>query len=174
MSDTFIIIIGIGVAVVIIIVFPLMTMSDRTNDVAQLTAEAIVTETLDKIVAKGTIDQSDIDELVESLTSQTGYTYKHDIQVLVKDINLGKKTSQAQADKTGENATYLNTLTQIEEIIGKNGKYLLNEGDMVAIKVESTSPEIFEAIKNWFYSLSGNEAAVIRVQESAMSTTDGK
>ena len=37
MSDTLITIIAIALAAVLMFVFPLMTMSDRTDDVAQLT-----------------------------------------------------------------------------------------------------------------------------------------
>ena len=47
MSDTLITIIAIALAAVLMFVFPLMTMSDRTDDVAQLTVETATTEFVD-------------------------------------------------------------------------------------------------------------------------------
>ena len=42
MSDTLITIIAIALAAVLMFVFPLMTMSDRTDDVAQLTVRQLL------------------------------------------------------------------------------------------------------------------------------------
>ena len=49
MSDAFIIVIGIGIGVVLIFVFPLMSLSDRTNDISQSLIQSATSEFADKI-----------------------------------------------------------------------------------------------------------------------------
>ena len=114
MSDTLITVIAIGLAAVLMFVFPLMTMSDRTDDVAQLTVEAATTDFVDNIRTTGRITQNRYNEFVQTITS-TGNTYDVEMVVQVKDENLGKKVSQAQADKIGENVYYSVYTSQIEE-----------------------------------------------------------
>ena len=101
MSDTLITIIAIALAAVLMFVFPLMTMSDRTDDVAQLTVETATTEFVDTARSTGKITKANYDKFIETITS-TGNTYNVDMEVQVKDDNLGKKVSQATADKIGE------------------------------------------------------------------------
>ena len=55
MSDTLVTIIAIGLAAVLMFVFPLMTMSDRTDDVSKLTVETATTEFVDEIRTTGKI-----------------------------------------------------------------------------------------------------------------------
>ena len=55
MSDTLVTIVAIGLAAVLMFVFPLMTMSDRTDDVSKLTVETATTEFVDKIRTTGKI-----------------------------------------------------------------------------------------------------------------------
>ena len=47
MSDTLITVIAIALAAILMFIFPLMTMSDRTDDVSQLTVETATTEFVD-------------------------------------------------------------------------------------------------------------------------------
>lgn len=96
MSDTLITIIAIALAAVLMFVFPLMTMSDRTDDVAQLTVETATTEFVDTARSTGKITKANYDKFIETITS-TGNTYNVDMEVQVKDDNLGKKVSQATA-----------------------------------------------------------------------------
>ena len=49
MSDTLITIIAIALAAILMFIFPLMTMSDRTDDVSQLTVDTATTEFVDDI-----------------------------------------------------------------------------------------------------------------------------
>ena len=48
MGDSIITIIAIFLAAILMFIFPLITMSDRTDDVAQLTVETATTEFTDK------------------------------------------------------------------------------------------------------------------------------
>ena len=127
MSDTLITIIAIALAAVLMFVFPLMTMSDRTDDVAQLTVETATTEFVDTARSTGKITKANYDKFIETITS-TGNTYNVDMEVQVKDDNLGKKVSQATADKIGENVYYSVYTSQIEEALnGKNAAYFVKK-----------------------------------------------
>ena len=127
MSDTLITIIAIALAAVLMFVFPLMTMSDRTDDVAQLTVETVTTEFVDTARSIGKITKANYDKFIETITS-TGNTYNVDMEVQVKDDNLGKKVSQATADKIGENVYYSVYTSQIEEALnGKNAAYFVKK-----------------------------------------------
>ncbi len=173
MSDTFITIIAIGLAAVLMFVFPLMTISDRTDDVAQLTVETATTEFVDNIRSTGKITKAKYDEYIETITS-TGNTYDVEIEIQVKDENLGKKVSQAQNDKTGENGYYSIFKGQIEPVLEKDGEYKCKEGYIVSVSAKNTNQTISQQLKNFFYTVTGNEAYTIAAQHAGIVTTNGK
>lgn len=174
MSDTLITVIAIALSAILMFVFPLMTMSDRTDDVAQLTVEAATTDFVDKSREQGKITQANYDEFVETITS-TGNTYDVEMVVQVKDKNLGKKASQAQADKIGENVYYSVYTSQIQdEMDGNNGVYYCKEGDIISVSVKNTNQTISQQLKNFFYSVTGNDAYTIAAEHSGIVTANGK
>ena len=174
MSDTLITVIAIALSAILMFVFPLMTMSDRTDDVAQLTVEAATTDFVDKAREKGKITQTDYNEFVETITS-TGNTYNVEMVVQVKDKNLGKKASQAQADKIGENVYYSVYTSQIQdEMDSNNGVYNCKEGDIISVSVKNTNQTISQQLKNFFYSVTGNDAYAIAAEHSGIVTANGK
>lgn len=125
MERTLIIVVVILFSTIILFVWPTMTMADRTDDISQLTAQAATTNFVTKAATTGKITQADYDEYLQTLTS-TGNTYDVNLTAQVKDINLGKKTSQAQADKVGENAYIVQYTSQIEDAIESNRCLLFN------------------------------------------------
>ena len=154
-------------------VFPLMTMSDRTDDVAQLAVKTATIEFVDKSRETGKITQANYDELIQTITS-TGNTYDVEMVVQVKDENLGKKVSQAQADKIGENAYYSVYTSQIEEEMKTKGAYYCNEGDIIYASVKNTNQTISQQLKNFFYSVTGNDAYTIAAEHSGVVSANGK
>ncbi len=173
MSDTLITVIAIALAAVLMFVFPLMTMSDRTDDVAQLTVEAATTDFVDNIRTTGRITQTRYNEFVQTITS-TGNTYDVEMVVQVKDENLGKKVSQAQADKIGENVYYSVYTSQIEEEMESNGAYYCKEGDIVSVSVKNTNQTISQQLKNFFYTVTGNDTYTIAAEHAGIITANGK
>ncbi len=174
MSDTLITVIAIALAAVLMFVFPLMTMSDRTDDVAQLTVETATTEFVDNIRSTGKITKTDYDSFVEAITS-TGNTYNVEMQVDVKDSNLGKKVSQAQSDKIGENTSYSIYTSQIENALDSpSHTYYCKEGDIVSASVKNTNQTISQQLKNFFYSVTGNDSYTIAAQHAGVVTANGK
>lgn len=176
MSDTLITIIAIALAAVLMFVFPLMTMSDRTDDVAQLSVESATTDFVDEVATSGKITLANLNELEQTVTS-TGNTYDVDMVLEVKDANLGKKASQAQKDKIGENASYSVHTTQIMDVLEEkngNGVYYCNEGDRFTATVKNTSQTLSQQLKNFFYTVTGNDAYTIAAEHTALVKTNGK
>lgn len=176
MSDTFITVIAIALAAVLMFVFPLMTISDRTDDVAQLSVETSTTDFVDNIRSTGKITKANYDKYLETITS-TGNTYNVEMEVQVKDENLGKKVSQAQADKIGENVYYSVYTSQIEDKLNENngnGTYYCKEGDLVSVSAKNTNQTIAQQLKNFFYTVTGNDSYTIAAEHAGIVTANGK
>ena len=114
MGDTLITVIAIALAAVLMFVFPLMTMSDRTDDVSQLTVETATTEFVDKVRTTGRLTLDDYDRFVSTLAS-TGNSYDIEMTIYHLDENPGVKVTQADITKVGENLYYNEYTTQINE-----------------------------------------------------------
>lgn len=174
MGDTLITVIAIGLAAVLMFVFPLMTMSDRTDDIAQLAVETATTEFVDKIRSTGKITKGNYDKFLETITS-TGNTYNIEMELKVKDENLGKKTIQAGSDRIGEGVYYSIYTSQIEKELAKdNETYYCKEGDIVSVRVKNTNQTISQQLKNFFYTVTGNDAYTIAAEHAGVVTANGK
>ena len=113
------------------------------------------------------------DKFVETISS-TGNTYNVEMQVQVKDENLGKKVSQAQADKIGENVYYSVYTSQIEKALdGSNATYYCKEGDIVSVSVKNTNQTISQQLKNFFYTVTGNDSYTIAAEHAGIVTANG-
>ena len=96
MSDTLITVVAIALAAVLMFVFPLMTMSDRTDDVSQLSVETATTEFVDDVRTTGKLSLDKYSKFVENIQA-TGNSYDVEMEVKTLDENPGKKTTQANA-----------------------------------------------------------------------------
>ena len=171
MSDTLITVIAIVLAAVLMFVFPLMTMSDRTDDVSQLAVETATTDFVDEVRTTGKITPDKYSKFIENIGS-TGNTYNVEMQVL--DENPGKKTTQSQKDKIGENVYYSVYTSQIEDILNSNKNYNLKEGDLFSVNVKNTNQTLAQQLKNFFYTVVGNDTYTIAASHGGMVTATGK
>ena len=175
MSDTLVTIIAIALAAILMFVFPLMTMSDRTDDVSQLTVETATTEFVDEIRTTGKITRDKYDKFVEAIGS-TGNTYNVEMEVQILDENPGKKTTQTEQTKIGENVYYSVYTSQIEEKLKpeNGGVYKLKEGDIVSVSVKNTNQTLSQQLKNFFYTVIGNDTYTIAASHGGIVTATGK
>lgn len=173
MSDTLITVIAIALAAILMFVFPLMTMSDRADDVSQTAVKAAVTSFVNESATKGKITKEDYNKLVQTITS-TGNTYDVELSVQVRDSNLAKKKSLSQADKIGENIYYTVYTSQIQDKLDTDGSYLCKEGDIISAKAKNTNQTISDQLKNFFYSVTGNDSYSIAGEATAMVSSNGK
>ena len=176
MGDTLITIIAIALAAVLMFVFPLMTMADRTDDVSQLTVETATTEFVDDVRTTGKLTMDKYSQFVEDISS-TGNSYDVEMEVQILDENPGKKTTQAEASKVGENAYYSIQKSQIFDIInpssGQTKTLALKEGDIFSVRVRNTNTTMSQQLKNFLYSVTGNDIYVIAAEHGGMVTANG-
>ena len=176
MSDTLITVVGIALVAVLLFVFPVMTMSDRYDDVSKTEVEALTSSFVSEITSTGKLTQEKYSKFEENLTS-TGNTYDIEMEFKILDENPGKKTTQTAKDKIGENVYYSVYTSQIEEILeDKENKntYTLKEGDIINITVKNTNLTLSEQLKNFMYKITGNDTYTINTSQGGMVTTNGK
>ena len=70
MGDTLITVVAIALAAILMFVFPLMTMSDRTDDVSQLTVETATTEFVDDVRTTGKLTMDKYSKFVRRRLKQ--------------------------------------------------------------------------------------------------------
>ena len=175
MSDTLVTIIAIALAAILMFVFPLMTMSDRTDDVSQLTVETATTEFVDEVRTTGKITSDKYSQFLEAIGS-TGNTYDVEIEAKILDENPGKKTTQTENTKIGENVYYSVYTSQIEEKLKpeNGGVYKLKEGDIVSVSVKNTNQTLSQQLKNFFYTVIGNDTYTIAASHGGIVSVTGK
>lgn len=173
MSDTLVTIIAIGLAAILMFIFPLITMSDRTDDVSQLTVDTATTEFVDDIRTTGKISADKYNQFLETIVS-TGNTYNVEMEVQVLDENPGKKTTQVDRDKIGENVYYSVYTSQIQDKLDNDKVYKLKEGDIVSVSVKNTNQTLSQQLKNFFYKVVGNDTYTIAASHGGIVTATGK
>lgn len=172
MSDTLITVVAIVLAAGLIFVVPLMTMADRFDTTSQAQVEAIVSDFVDEIRSTGKITAEKYNKFLENLTA-TGYTFDVAMEVKILDENPGKKTSQVDQTKIGENIYYSEYTSQIEDKMAKSGSMKLKEGDMVSASVKNTNTTISQMLRNFFYSITGNETYKITASHTGVVMANG-
>ena len=117
MGDSFVTIIAIFLAAILMFIFPLMSISERTDDVSQLSVQTATTEFVDKVRTTGKLTLDDYDKYMQTITS-TGNSFEVSMQAQILDENPGVKTTQAETTKIGENVYYnLYTIFEISDQI---------------------------------------------------------
>ena len=175
MGDTLITLIAIFLAAILMFVFPLMSISERSDDIAQLGVHTATVEFVDNISSVGKITYADYDAFLQSLTA-TGNSYDVEMEVKVLDENPGKKTTWAVSDKIGENIYYSIFTSQIQDVLedaSTGNKYVLKEGDIVKVKVKNTNTTISQMLRNFFYTVTGEDTYQVAAQHAAMVKSNG-
>lgn len=171
-GETLTTIVAIFLAAILIGIFPMMAIADRNDDIAQLSVESSITEFIDTVRKTGKITQDTYDALVLDLYS-TGNTYDIAMEAQILDQNPSKKTTQSDETKIGENIYYSVYTSQIENELKNKGEYILKEGDKVSVTVSNTNTTIAQSLKNFFYSLAGDNTYSIVASQSGMVAVTG-
>ena len=112
MGDSLITIVAIFLVAILMFVFPLMSISERTDDVAQLSVQSLTADFVDSVRTTGKLTAEDYTKF-ETQLGATGNSYDIEIEAKILDENVGVKTSQAELTKIGENQYYTKYTTQI-------------------------------------------------------------
>lgn len=174
MGDTLITIVAIFLASVLMFVFPLMSISERNDDIALLSVQTATVEFVDNIRQTGKIKQDNYDSYIQTLAA-TGNSYDVEMEVKILDENPGKKPAQGSGDKIGENIYYSEYTSQILDKMdaSKSKTMKLKEGDIISVNVKNTNTTIGQMLKNFFYSISGNDSYKIAGSHSGVVMTNG-
>lgn len=172
MSDTLITIIAIFLAAILMFIFPLLSVSERSDDISQLSVQTATTEFVDNARAVGKITMENYSELV-STVSATGNTFDIEMELKVLDENVGKKSAWTQGIVIGENVYYSIYTSQIVEMLQQNGVYTMKEGDIFSTSLKNTNKTLSQTIRSVFYSISGSDIYSIAAQHSGVVTANG-
>ncbi len=135
MGDSLITVVTILLAAILMFIFPMMAISERNDDVSELTVQTAVAEFVNNSRNIGKITEANYTKLMNTLNS-TGNTYDLDIEVQVLDDNPAKKGSLVAGEtKIGENIYYSIYTTQIIDELNNNrslyyerGRYINSKG----------------------------------------------
>lgn len=172
MGDSLITIVAIFLAAILMFVFPLMAMSERTDDISQLSVQTATTDFVDNVRNTGRLTADNYSKFLQTIAS-TGNSFDVDIEIQVLDENPGVKTTQAEMTKIGENLYYNKYTSQVEDELSKKGSIVLKEGDMISVSVKNTNQTISQILKNFFYQLTGNETYQIVAQNAGIVSVNG-
>ena len=167
MGHSIITIVAIFLAAILMFIFPLMSLSERSDDIAQLSVQTTTAEFVDNIRATGKLTLDDYDKFLNTLTA-TGNSFDVDIQIQKLDENPGVKVTQGQKDKIGENIYYSVYTSQIMDELNANNEIKLKEGDIVSVTVKNTNKTISQLLRNFFYRVSGNDTYQISAQHGGI------
>lgn len=174
MSDTVVTVLAIFLAAILMFIFPLMSTSDRTDDITTQAVESATTDFVDEIRSTGKITQDNYDNFIQTISS-TGNSYNVEMEVQVLDDNPGKKVTEAEYTKVGENYYYSEYTTQIlDEINSDAGAMYLKQGDMVTVSVKNTNRTIGTILRDFFYSVTGNNSATVTASHSGIVNVNGR
>ena len=174
MSDTVVTVLAIFLAAILMFIFPLMSTSDRTDDITTQAVESATTDFVDEIRSTGKITQDSYDNFIQTISS-TGNSYEVEMEVQVLDDNPGKKVTEAEYTKVGENYYYSEYTTQILEKINSDaGAMYLKQGDMVTVSVRNTNRTIGTILRDFFYSVTGNNTATVTASHSGIVNVNGR
>lgn len=172
MGDSLITIIAIFLAAILMFVFPLMSLSERTDDISQLAVHSTTTEFVDKIKTTGKITLDDYEQFLSTITA-TGNTFDVEILIQQLDENPGVKTTQAETTKIGENLYYNIYTSQVMEELNSKSRKVLKEGDIVSVTVKNTNRTIAQMLRNFFYMISGDDSYQVYAQHSGVVAVNG-
>lgn len=172
MEDILVAITGIALAAILMFIFPLITMSDRADDVSQLTVEIATTEFVDDIRQSGKISPERYAQFVNNIGS-TGNTFNIQMEVKILDKNPSRK-SITNNGNASENVYYSVYNSQIEEVIGNGKDYYLKEGDIVTVSVNNSNQTISQQLKNFLYRVVGEDTYTLASSHGGMVATTGR
>ncbi len=172
MSDTLVTIIAILLAAVLMFIFPLLSVSERSDDISQLSVASATAEFVDNSRAIGKITMDNYSTLISKINA-TGNSYDVELEVKVLDENIGKKSAWTQGTVIGENVYYSVYTSQIVERLKEKGVYTMKEGDIISASVKNTNKTLSQTIRGVFYSVSGSDVYSIAAQHSGIVTANG-
>ena len=115
MEDSVITIVAIFLAVILMFIFPLMAVSDRLDDISQLSVQSETSEFVDRIRKKGVLTNEEYNSYIQTASSGGITPLDIEIQIQILDENPNIESNNENKTKIGENLYYNIYTSQIEE-----------------------------------------------------------
>ena len=156
MEDSVITIVAIFLAAILMFIFPIMTVSDRIDDISQMSIQTETSEFVNRIRNKGTLTLKDYNEFIQTATMGGIDPLDVEMEIQILDQNPNIEENNTDKTKIGQNLYYNIYTSQIEEKLGKDEKIVLKEGDIISVNVKSTNKSFGQILKNIFYRVADN------------------
>ena len=171
MEDSMISIIAIIIAAVIMFLVPMMLISDRVDDISQLSIQTNTAEFVNEVIKSGKITDAQYQKFVTRLYS-TGNTYEIDMEVKVLDENTAKRETTGLT--IGNNTTYSIFTSQVEDIISNDGALLLKQGDAISVTIKNSSRTISQSLKSFFFNTTSSDLQIVAATASGTIAINGR
>lgn len=165
-------IIALFVAAVFLFVVPLVTLTERNDNVVQENVKLIVEEFVTDIKNTGKLTNAKMQDF-ENRLAATGNTYNIEMELQILDENPGKKITQANYKKIGENVYYSEYTTQIYDRLKAGNNISLKEGDFIYVGVSNQNSTAAQTLKSSFLSFTNAGEQVISANSSGMVNANG-
>lgn len=178
-------IIALFVAGILIFIVPLVTLTDRSDNVAQENVKKIVEDFVTEVRNTGKLTRTQFQNFEDKLDA-TGNVYDIEMQIQILDENPGKKKAQSNYTKIGENVYYTQYTTQILPQIGikvdnqlltneqkDSTTMYLKEGDIITVDVKNENSTAAQTLKSSFIGFSNAGEYAISASASGMITVNG-
>lgn len=173
MSDSLILIIAIVLAAILMFIVPLMSISERNDDITQLAVQTATSDFVETAATKGKITENDYSAFVQKLAA-TGNTYEIEMEAQIIDENFGKKSASTSGDLIGENSYFSVYTSTIEQSLeSSDAKYELKQGDNFIVTVKNTNKTIAQLLRGFFYTIAGNDTYQVAASYSSTVTSNG-
>ena len=175
-------IIALFMAGILLFVVPLVTLTDRSDNVTQENVKLIVEEFVTEVKNTGKLTRAQFQDFETKLDSTGNNSYDIEIEIKRIDENPGKKTAQANYTKIGENVYYSEFTTQVLKQIGiktdantpsSQDTMILKEGDIIFVEVKNTNSTASQTLKSSLIGFSNAGEYTISASSSGMITVNG-
>ena len=173
MGDSLITVVAIVLAAVLMFIFPLMSVSERNDDIAQLTVSTATEEFVNEVTTTGNLTKNDYDKFSNKINS-TDDSFDVTIEVKRLDENPGKKGTWVEGTKIGENLYYSEYTSQIIKELDETGKITLKKGDMISVSVKNTNRTIAQMLRSFFYNSGSSDTYQIAASHSGVIMANGR
>lgn len=181
MDNTLMTIIGLFLVATLMFLVPLMSISERNDDIAQSVVQTATSEFVDTVSNAGSIKPSDYETLQQKLSS-TGNTYEITIEVQHLDENPGKKQTSTSGNLIGENVRYSTFTSEILDYMYPSGEdidnmirnYPLKKGDNIIVTVKNTNKTLAQTLRSFFYKVTGKGTYQLAASSSSMVVNSRK
>ena len=154
------------ITILLILVAPMITLTERNDDVVQEKVKQLVEEFVIDVRNTGVLTISKY-SILESRLATTGNTYDIEIELQILDENPGKKGTQTNVLKIGENLYYTEYTSQVLSRL-ESGDIQLKEGDYIHLYVKNQNKTFAQRMNSKFWTFLNEEQYVISADSSGM------